>query len=497
MKKLFFSLALVITLILPIRTNALELTKSFETTIPNTNSMVEFIFPSYDNSGNVDGHFLYSDKVYKYNLKNELIYVKDEAWTEEKIQIETVYKADNSNVKGNSDVKISSSNFEVLYGGDGDEYIIGDDLLFKSYDVNGYHDGYIMYLLTTSTNLSGITPGYIILKVDLNGKAVWQKNTNSSAVLLYAFYEEFLYVKDKYSNEYIYTVEDFSNDGKVFINKYNYNDNPDTTEPMVSIEFENYAFSYINYSYNASGEIDGLIFASADQMVETNLAIGKYDLDLKEQFIYTIDELGLFYGIISSKNEQGIYDGYIAVSFSLNDNTLIVGTIRKLDFFGNEVWRDVYCVGDDENYLYGIEESYDETGRFNGYAVTGFIDDGQQEYATFLKYTYPSYKIINQASNEGIINVNTLAYPGDIVKVKVSPSVGYSLKRIVVMTSSGKEIEVDSNGTFVMPDEEVTVLALYNKVTNPDTVSACYIVLGIVLLISLGTLIVTKKKALE
>ena len=59
---------------------------------------------------------------------------------------------------------------------------------------------------------------------------------------------------------------------------------------------------------------------------------------------------------------------------------------------------------------------------------------------------------------------------------------------------TGKEIEVSKDGTFVMPEGKVTVTAIYSRISNPETVSACYVVLGIILLISIGTLIVQKKK---
>lgn len=62
------------------------------------------------------------------------------------------------------------------------------------------------------------------------------------------------------------------------------------------------------------------------------------------------------------------------------------------------------------------------------------------------------------------------------------------------MDESGKEIEVSKDGTFVMPEGKVTVTAIYSRISNPETVSACYVVLGIILLISIGTLIVQKKK---
>ena len=65
------------------------------------------------------------------------------------------------------------------------------------------------------------------------------------------------------------------------------------------------------------------------------------------------------------------------------------------------------------------------------------------------------------------------------------------------MTESGEEVEVSDEGTFIMPEGKVTVTAIYNKIANPETVSACYIVLGIILLISIGTLIVNKQKTVK
>ena len=86
---------------------------------------------------------------------------------------------------------------------------------------------------------------------------------------------------------------------------------------------------------------------------------------------------------------------------------------------------------------------------------------------------------------------------GDTIKVKVTPKESYVLKRIVVKEESGKEIEVTNNGTFIMPEGKVTVTAIYNKITNSETVSACYIVLSIILLISIGALIVNKQKTVK
>ncbi len=518
MKKVFFSFVLAVTLILPVSVNAKELVKSFEIAVPNSD-FAELIFPSYDNSGNVDGHYLLGDGFYKYNLKNELVFGLEEYYdTElEEIQIETIYKTDNSNVKGNSDIKISSSNFEILYGGTGDEYEVYYGSL-PSFDNAGNHDGYVMILFTTSTDIPGIKPGCVTLKIDLKGNVVWQKNNNLFSTFDTSFYnshyrvyyDAYSYIKDKSGKEYLYAFDILYEDNsegfylpeKAVIKKFNYNDNIAEAVPMKAIENSKLFFS-IKYSYNASGEIDGFVTAGYDKKTEKAVIV-KYDLDLNEVFTYSVDEkkAGLFYSVINSKNEKGVYDGYIAVGCYSDDEEFdnYTGIIKKVDYSGKEVWQDTYEGSYESNLLFTITENYNELGAFNGYVVSrqsaNDYDENQREFS-WAKYTYPGHKITNQASDEGTIAVNNEAYPGEIVKVKVSPSVGYSLKRIVVMTSSGKEVEVDSNGTFVMPDEEVTVLALYNKVSNPSTLSACYIVLGIVLLISLGTLIVTKKKALD
>ena len=113
------------------------------------------------------------------------------------------------------------------------------------------------------------------------------------------------------------------------------------------------------------------------------------------------------------------------------------------------------------------------------------------------RYTYPSYEIVKDNNENGDITIsNDKAYPGEVVRISATPKEGYSLKRIVVIDESGKEIEVRDDGTFIMPEGKVTVTALYNRISNPETVSTCYVVLGIILAISIGTLIVTRKKGI-
>lgn len=165
-----------------------------------------------------------------------------------------------------------------------------------------------------------------------------------------------------------------------------------------------------------------------------------------------------------------------------------------------------------EILFFGIIRNYDNIGRPNGYlfyqamssaAKSRILSTQTQEHATkacqeeyrIVKYTYENYLVEKETTTEGNITVsNENDYPGELVKVSVVAKEGYVLKRIVVLDESGKEIEVSKDETFVMSEGKVTVTAIYSRISNPETVSACYVVLGIILLISIGTLIVQKKK---
>ena len=73
---------------------------------------------------------------------------------------------------------------------------------------------------------------------------------------------------------------------------------------------------------------------------------------------------------------------------------------------------------------------------------------------------------------------------------------------IYSMTSyddSGEEIEVSDDGTFVMPDDDVSIEVIYEKrieniLTNPKTSSALCVALAIISISLLGTFIVKNKK---
>lgn len=479
MRKYFIYLFLLINILLPFKVDALDLELSYENTLSGVcsddkcykNVKPEIIL-SYDNDGKIDGHLLmFADGMNKYDLNGKLVYTKtvdeleDAAWF---IEVENVDSKYSSNVKGDSDIAITfydendEVRFEKIYGGSGVED--WNDCI-PTFDDAGKHDGYMFFISSTSIDLGLKKTGNIIVKFDLDGNVLWQHNDIKN--------DRFVYNQDGSINSYFaegqHSVLKQSLSGDTLISNYVYN----------RIDFVS--------SYNSSNFVDGVV-ATAIGLCGQGCYYAhviKYDLAGNEIFDTGSDFSCQYNKIFNSKNEFGINDGYIVIGSGYT-----IFPVVKYDYSGNELWR--YKADDAKDIsLFDITENYNEDGDFNGYVVIGYMDND----LVMLKYTYPNYEIgIDDNTDEGTVLVKKNGVPGEIVKVSVTPKEGYTLKRIVVKDESGKEIEVSSDGTFVMPDGKVTVTAIYNKITNPETVSVCYVILGVILLISIGTLIVNKKK---
>lgn len=483
MKKVFLILVLTVLFLVPIKANAGDLKLTYDNDLKKCADINYFVFPSFNNNGVLDGNlFFYSYLnenesrsdlgIIKLGLNNKIVFDKhSEQYAIDDVEITEV---DESGYSGILIKKYASSNnvlFKYYYHGNGSEEIFSS---FKSFDDNGNHDGYIITLFTTSTDL-GIEPGFVMIKFDLNGKLLWQRNISDFFSLF-----ELIYVVDgRIDSLLTYDTTEF------------YRNDYETGEELwaVDVGFDVFA---ARYSYNSSNEIDGVILIGYDG------DIAKYDLNGNKVFNKNIGENYRFFDVISSRLPYGTYDGYFVTA--VQDSTKMF--LLKFDFSGNLIWKEEYK--NDVTTAFRIYENYDDSGKFNGYLLHRIVmnvgsnsndNNGCDNKYFLVKYTYENYLIVKDEDDKGSITTsNDKAYPGEIVKVSVSPKEGYTLKRIVVTGEDGKEIEVSKDGTFVMPDGKVTVTAVYNRITNPKTVSACYVVLGIILLVSIGTLIVQKKK---
>ncbi len=503
-KKILVLLLLFGIFFVPVKGLALDLERSYEKdyTDNDYSRTTPVLLPSYDNTGKSDGYIIYSDYgITKYSKDNEIVFTKgiDEVNKDGKLlSVNQISAGSDDNVKGMSDIKIVLTNeageivFQKLYGGTGYE----DDYDFvPSYNDDEKLDGYVIFLVSSSSDLENIIPGNLMIKYDLNGNLVWQKNCNVNFnVGRPIFFEK---------NDSVYALF-YNNDDANELSLVNFSDYSVIFNKDLDFRIEQKILSY-----SSTSEVDGFIFLNSESII-------KYDLE--GNVVFNINTEIYINKIIPSRNVDGKYDGFIAVGRTSSSNTN-AAVIYKYDSNGKLTWQDTYRAGKAGSSFGNVIESFDDTGKFNGYILSGKFYDNfcrEIEKSSFngvsgkvkrlgttgcssglmiVRYIYPFYDIIRDNTDEGEITVsNDNAYPGEVVRVSVTPKEGYTLKRIVVMDESGKEIEVSKDGTFIMPEGKVTVTAIYNKISNPETVSACYVVLGIILLISIGTLIVQKKK---
>ena len=479
---IFILIILVITFLFPYKTNALELTLSYSA----SNGCGFTMLPSYDNTGSIDGFlFLDGGTNIKYGLDNKLIYKKYYDSNLGEIVVEKIYSNVDSeyNIAGSSDLLITGYDkdgnqlFIKQYGGNGeDEYIS----YFKSYNDFGINDGNVVVFRTDSSDLD-VIPGYVMVKFDLNGGVVWKKNIND-------YYNKNLYYVVDNKVDSIFYIKNSSLEKEGILSQ--------SWEKNTNIDL--YSF---NYSYDKNGNFDGVILVGANN--DTGIII-KYDLDGNIIFSTVYDKSDVysyFTAGMASYLPDGTYDGYVVIAVTSDNKTLLL----KYNYEGIKVYEKT--ISDSSNINFAIFNNYDSSGRKNGYllyerGIAMREDDSNTEiysrkdncYYRVLKYTYDMFPVAKEETSGGTITVKPDAYPGEMVKVKVLVKEGYSLARIIVKDESGKEIEVNSDGTFVMPEGKVTVSAIYKRITNPDTVSAAYMVLGVVLLIAVGSLIVIKNK---
>lgn len=472
---IFISIFLtIVTCLLPLKVEAadLELKSRISTEITG---LLEDAYPSYDNQGNLDGYLFLVSNYYdliKYDLNGKQIYYINEESTVDGINAEVIDSTDSSyQVKGKSDIllEVTDDNGNVIlkkqYGGNGQEI---DPFAFRSYNNSGINDGYYLVVITTSTDTKS-GPGRVLIKYDLKGNIIFEKN-----------------VTEFYNDMYLDTILLYVNNNKLD-SVINYDDTTIirtdvTTEKTIFTIETDYDINRVNLSYNKEGIVDGIIVSGYDY---ENEYLIKYNLSGQEVFKKTIENYEL-YTIKSSRLPNGTYDGYIASATNIGED---IGTaILKFDLSGNLINENTF-----DETIYFIDcsiNNYSSSGFQNGLIFLSRTDEGLLQ----LKFSYKTYEISKETTNEGTISVDPSAVPGEIVRISVTPKDGYSLKRIVVMDENGKEVEVNSDGTFIMPEGKVTVLALYNKIINPDTISAFYIVLATIILILFGTILITKIK---
>lgn len=449
MKKFILTLIVSLFLILPFRVGAIDLEKGTQVSLESTDSSFNMIY-DYDNSGNVDGYLIYNTSYSSDNSFTTYIKVG--------LDSKMIWNKNGDKVTGfdvsvaNNDLlikRINSNTGDVLwektFGGKLGEYL---NKAFNSYDDNGKLDGVIIYFTTESFEL--YEPGTYEMKYDLSGNLLWMKKMSSNSL-------------KNSNNEWIRVSTNGPIHGMYEVLLFNLN----TNTLMTPISIVTSGTPYYMF-VNASNEVV-VAYKSYNNPV---LKISRISSDNKVLLTKEINNTFIPYSIVDSKNYEGSVDGLIIAS---NEGVI------KVDNDFNEVSSF------DLSYTVNkIIESRDSNGDFNGYIMIG--SNGSKLLLT--SFTYPKRVIESKNSDVEVISD---AYPGKTITLKPKEKEGYYVKRIIVRDSSGKEIEVSSDNTFVMPDDDVSIEVIYEKretIINPDTASTISIVLVIVSVIIFGTVLI-------
>ena len=463
MKRFFLTLMVSAFLLLPFSVKAVELEKSFEVSF-EFDGYGLMVVNSYDDNGIVDGYIVYGgyDKFYsKYDLNDRLVWKK----TDLTMNDFKVVSDNNDLVIKKINTKDNSIIWQEKFGGNGNE-LVGD--VFYDYDTKDNVTGYLIIVTTDSTDLD-VEPGNYIMKYDLNGKLLWIKSLPVSD------YSSVQYLKNK-NGDWIEFSTYHGTHGIVEFHILNKTTHESILSKYYSMRNESNLIS--------NGEYVTFILYDNDS---SSTKLFRYDSDGQVVFEKQLELIISSHKLINSKTIDGKNDGFISINYDDLTNAII-----KFDYDGNLIWKKELAY---ESTM--LTENYDEFGNFNGYIVTGYDRVNKKGYIT--KLTYPKKVIESKNSDVEVIND---AYPGKTVTVKAKEKTGYVVKRIVVKDSSGKEIEVSDDGTFVMPDDDVNIEVIYEKkveniIINPDTASTLSIVLIIISIVIIGSVIVRNRKYLE
>lgn len=538
MKKKLFLILFLSLLLMPLGVYGLEVELTnedkFEVNSLNDNT---FAITSYDDNNKADGHLIINDSIVtKYGLNNKIIWQKEIDVSDIDGKYITPDNDYGLTVKGSADMYIYKvdANGNILWkaqwGGNKED---GLEPITITYDEKGNENGYLFIGFTTSTDLTGIEPGYVMVKFDMNGKLVWQRNFDESLsrdATIFSLNNTFYGYQYNGSAILLQSVENIDSDANTICSY---------TMP------NNYNFAKIVPSKNKNGEVDGAIVVGninnvkkrtmslmslkkvQDQKMSKNnffpfdegpAFIIKIDLKCNKVWgqQYGTDNGNAYYSALPSKQVDETYDGYIVAGTS-NSSDLIdsseidqIAIINKYDLNGNLVWTKKYLTDYATIYL-NINENYDLNGNFNGYFVMGASAKdctGKKEislkqnnqpsscqiYLITNKYTYKDYNIKKEETDKGTVEVNIAnAYPGDLIKVKATPKTGYMVSKIIVKDSLGREIEVNGD-SFIMPEGDVTVSVIYARVTNPVTSAVLDIIIFISIIVGLSTILINSKK---
>lgn len=385
-------------------------------------------------------------------------------------------------------------NYIKLYNSSGEmkwEYNQGEVML-PYFLINDKYLGIIDYLWSSnsekSIKLLNIKDGTVYKKIDIS-KIVDNMKKNAS---IYASYSQLTayYYNNKIilffcgifnsSNYYFYTIDlngnielsksvqanidKYSSRGQIIIDNKIYSIDKNDTITISMDTGELISTTPANNHIDINNIVkykDGIMYCGS---IDGYMAIEYYNLKTGTTQVKQFEEEGEIYTITTNDKDNL----YIAGKY-IDDNTTGKAYFAK---YTND--KKVY-----ESYY--EKEEYDEyffsdilVLKKNKMVLAGNTDDTGKYRTGFNFVVYYDenkiFKIDKAIKGNGHIDIVEKEKEENEVKYQVKPGFGYKLISLKIVTASEKEIEVSNDYTFIMPNENITITAVFEPIiTNPIT----------------------------
>ena len=233
---------------------------------------------------------------------------------------------------------------------------------------------------------------------------------------------------------------------------------------------------------------DGIMYCGS---IDGYMAIEYYNLKTGTTQIKQFNEEGIITSI-TTDNKDNLY---IAGKY-IDDNTTGKAYFSK---YTNNNWnfQKVY-----ESFY--EKEEYDEyfftdilVQKNNKIILAGNTLDGgkYRDGINFVVYYNENkiFKIDKVIKGNGHIDIVEKEKEENEVKYQVKPGFGYKLISLKIVTESGKEIEVSDDYSFIMPDENITITAVFEPIISNPVTSNNIIKVLLILTISISSVYLITK----
>ncbi len=233
---------------------------------------------------------------------------------------------------------------------------------------------------------------------------------------------------------------------------------------------------------------DGIMFCGS---IDGYMAIEYYNLKTGTHQVKQFDEEGDIY-TITTDNKDNLY---IAGKY-IDDNTTGKAYFSKYTINnGNfqKVYESFYEKKEyNQNFFTDILTQKNNKIVLAGNNYNGISYGPGQNFIVYYDGS-KNYKIDKVIKGNGHLEIVESEEEDNEVKYQVKPAFGYKLISLKIVTESGKEIEVSDDYTFAMPNENITITAVFEPIISNPVTNSNIIKILLILTISISAVYLITK----